>query len=228
MEAGVSDASPQIDEEAPWRLGWQAALLLGVVTLVLGLIVAFHPTTSLTVIMVLLGVLLLVAGAFHIVRAFAAGEEHRVWRVIAGLLCVVTGVVMIRHLQLSLAVIALFIGFTWIVQGLLALFEAMSGRRSGVVGWAVLFGAISVIAGIVVVSVPISSITALAVLTGIWFIVMGIMEIVGALVFRHEMRKAEEAGPVNVPGQRAASSAPDSAVPGSATGSSAAGRQASG
>jgi uncharacterized membrane protein HdeD (DUF308 family) len=227
MESEVVVTS--IDDEAPWKLGWQAALLLGVITLILGLIVAFHPTTSLAVIMVLLGILLLILGVFHIVHAFSAGEEHRVWRAISGLLCVVVGVVMIRHLQLSLAAIGLLIGFTWIVQGVLALFEAMTGRRTGSVGWAVFFGLVSLIAGVVVVSVPVSSITALAILTGIWFIVMGIMEIIGALVFRHEMNKQEkEARAVNVPGQRAASSAADTAGPDSTTGSSAAGRQTTG
>ncbi len=52
-------------------------------------------------------------------------------------------------------------------------------------GWSIFFGVISLIAGIVVISAPIASITTLAVLMGIWFIVMGVMEMFGAFAFRH-------------------------------------------
>ena len=40
-------------------------------------------------------------------------------------------------------------------------------------GWSIFFGVISLIAGIVVISAPIASITTLAILMGIWFMVMG-------------------------------------------------------
>ena len=40
--------------------GWQATIVVGVITLILGLIVTFHPSGSLNVIAVLLGVLLIV------------------------------------------------------------------------------------------------------------------------------------------------------------------------
>ena len=47
---------------------------------------------------------------------------------------------------------------------------------------------VSVIAGIVVASTPASSLNVLAVLLGIWFVIMGIFEIIGALILRHELR----------------------------------------
>jgi uncharacterized membrane protein HdeD (DUF308 family) len=52
---------------------------------------------------------------------FDPGELHRVWLGIAGPLFIVLGVVLIRHLHLTRALIGLLIGITWIVQGLAAL-----------------------------------------------------------------------------------------------------------
>ena len=49
---------------------WQATLFLGVVTLILGLIVALHPSGSLNVIAVLLGILMILSGLFHLIRVF--------------------------------------------------------------------------------------------------------------------------------------------------------------
>ena len=59
--------------------GWQAMVFVGVVTVILGLIVALHPSGSLNVIAVLLGVLLVISGIFDWVRVFDSSEPHRVW-----------------------------------------------------------------------------------------------------------------------------------------------------
>src|SRR5215813_8777151 len=133
---------------------WQTALFLGVATFVLGLIVSLHPSGSVDVIAVLLGVLTILSGVFHLIRVFDREEPHRVWLGIAGLLFIVIGVVLIRHLHLTRSIIGLIIG----------------------------------IAGIAVTATPTSSLNVLATVLGIWFIVMGVFEIVGALLLRHALR----------------------------------------
>jgi len=107
--------------------GWQAFVVAGVVTVILGLIIALHPSGSLNVLAVLIGVLLLISGLFYLIRVFDPSEPHRVWLGIAGLLLVVIGVVLIRHLDLTVALVGLVVGITWIVQGLAALVTGLSG-----------------------------------------------------------------------------------------------------
>jgi len=187
-------ASDDYDEE-PTAIGmlagsWKTAIFLGVVTLILGLIVTFHPTTSLNVIAVLLGVLMILSGIFHLIRVFDPRERHRVWLGIAGLLFIVIGVLLIRHLHLTRSIIGLVIGLTWIVQGLVSLIGGISGGVREGRAWWIIFGVVSLIAGIVVVSAPASSLDVLAVLLGIWFVVMGIFEIIGGFLVRHELHKA--------------------------------------
>ena len=188
-----------------WPIGWQASLFAGIVTALLGLLVTVLPTQSLTVITVLLGVLLIISGIYQLVRVFDSGERQRVWHGLAALLFIVIGVVLIRHLHLSFAIIGLVIGITWIVQGISALMSGIAVRGSGATGWLIFFGVISLLGGIVVVSAPVASVTALAVLTGIWFIVMGVMEIVGAFALRgaaHSVARDERGDRTTIPGQR--------------------------
>jgi uncharacterized membrane protein HdeD (DUF308 family) len=206
-------------------LDWRAAFVVGLLTFVLGIIVAVLPGVSLAVIAVLLGVLVIFSGIYNVVEAFRGAEQGRVWRGIAGVVFIVAGLVLIRHLHLSLALIGLVIGLTWVVQGLAALIAGISGgpTRMGT-GWAIFFGVISLIAGIVVISAPIASITTLAVLMGIWFIVMGLMEMFGAFAFRHAVRSTaadidhDMGGDVSVPGQRARDGAGDASPDSTATG----------
>jgi uncharacterized membrane protein HdeD (DUF308 family) len=124
------------DQETPLELiaatTWQTTLFLGVVTVILGLIVSFHPSGSLNVIAVLVGILMIISGIFDLIRVFDDAEQHRVWLGIAGLLYVVIGVVLIRHLHLTVAFIGLLVGLTWIVQGLSAPVRGVAGGSSSV------------------------------------------------------------------------------------------------
>src|SRR5215471_10037590 len=170
---------------------WQTAMFLGAVTVILGLIVTLHPTTSLNVIAVLLGILMILSGIFHLIRVFDPREPHRVWLGIAGLLFIVIGVVLIRHLHLTRSLIGLIIGITWIVQGLAALIGGISGGVREGRAWWIFFGVVSLIAGIVVAVTPSSSLNVFATLLGIWFMVMGVFEIIGGLLLRHAVRAKE-------------------------------------
>ncbi|HUD78060.1 MAG TPA: DUF308 domain-containing protein [Streptosporangiaceae bacterium] len=172
--------------------GWQPTLILGVLTLILGLVVSFHPTGSLNVVAVLLGVLMILSGIFHLLRVFSRDEQHRVWLGITGLMFVVVGVLLIRHLHLTRAIVGLVIGITWIVQGLTALIGGIAGDVREGKAWWIAFGAVSLIAGIVVTVTPASSLTFLAVLLGIWFIIMGIFEIIAGLMLRRVLKDAAE------------------------------------
>jgi len=170
---------------------WQSTLVVGVLTLILGIIVSFHPTGSLNVVAVLFGVLMILSGIFHLIRVFDPEELNRVWAGISGLLFIVIGVILIRHLHLTRALIGLFIGITWIVQGLGAIIGGAAGGARGGRGWWIAFGLVSIVAGIVVVATPTSSLNVLAELLGIWFIIMGIFEIAGGFMLRRALRTTQ-------------------------------------
>jgi uncharacterized membrane protein HdeD (DUF308 family) len=168
---------------------WQATLILGLVTIVLGVIVTAHPNGSLRVTAVLIGIAAMISGLFQLIRAADRAAQHRLWLGICGLVFIALGVVLIRHLHLTLALIGLLVGLSWIVQGIAGLMSAFCGPREGAVWWAV-FGSLSLIAGIAVTASPLSSVTVLAVLVGIWLLVIGLLEIVAGLILQHELAVA--------------------------------------
>jgi uncharacterized membrane protein HdeD (DUF308 family) len=172
---------------------WQATIAVGAVTLILGIIVSFHPSGSLNVVAILLGVLMIISGIFHLARIFGRMEAHRVWLGISGLLLIVIGLVLIRHLHLTTALIGLYVGLTWVVQGVTALIAGLAGGTGEGRAWWIAFGALSVIAGIVVTATPVGSVTVLAVLLGVWFIVIGFFEIIAGIMLRRTVNTAEAA-----------------------------------
>jgi uncharacterized membrane protein HdeD (DUF308 family) len=193
---------------AAWA--WQVTLVIGLVTLALGIVVASNPSASLNLIAVLLGITLLITGIFHLVRAFTGDEGHRVWPGIAGLLLIVVGVALIRHLNLTVALIGLLVGISWIAEGVSALAVGFSRDATEGQGWWIFFGIISLIGGIVVAASPVTTVTALAVLLGIWFIVQGALMIVAALMLRRAVNKPQA---TRVPGPRSPDSPPSRRMP---------------
>jgi len=170
---------------------WQATVVLGVITVTLGLIVTFYPSATLNAIAALFGLLLILSGIFHLIRVFGGSEAHRVWMGISGLLLLVIGVVMLRHLHLTVALVGLIIGITWIVQGVTALIVSFAGGAREGRGWWIFFGIFSLVGGIVITALPTESVKVLAVLIGIWFIIQGLFEIAGGLRIRQEARREQ-------------------------------------
>jgi uncharacterized membrane protein HdeD (DUF308 family) len=174
----------------PTKLAWQLQLLAGAITLVLGIVLTAHPTGSLNVVAIVLGIALVVSAVFHFIRMLDHDEQHRVWIGVAGVIELVVGVVLIRHLGLTRALIGLFIGISWIIQGVVALFAGVLGQPGRSRVWPILFGLISIVAGAIVVAIPGGSVTVLMTIFGIWLIVMGGLEIVLGLVVRSEAKQA--------------------------------------
>ena len=60
-------------------------------------------------------------------------------------------------------------------------------------GWYAVLGIISVIAGFVVLAWPFDSIVVLAVVTGVWLVVIGVVQVVQAFQIRNDAKTVREA-----------------------------------
>lgn len=163
--------------------GWPFAY--GILTLLVGVVVLVWPDRTVEVVAVLFGLQLIVAGVFRFVGAIAAegeGGGTRVLLALLGVLSFIAGLYALRHLLVTILALALILGIFWIVNGAIEIFAALSDDAMPSRGWTVLMGLISVAAGIVVLVWPDISLVTLAVVLGIWLLVLGLMEIV--LAFR--------------------------------------------
>jgi uncharacterized membrane protein HdeD (DUF308 family) len=73
---------------------------------------------------------------------------------------------------------------------------AISYKELPARGWYVVLGVLSVIAGVVVLVWPWDSIVVLTLVTGVWLVVMGIIEIVQGFQMRNDSKTLREAGNV--------------------------------
>lgn len=171
------------------RLGrhWGWFLAFGVITLAAGAAVLAWPGPTLLVIAVLFGIQLIVTGIFRFVAAFASDDVTggtRVLLAVLGMLSLIIGLYAVRHVLITLIALALLLGIFWTASGVVELFTALSHREMRGRGWTALTGALSIIAGIVVLAYPGISLLTLAVVAGVWLLVLGVMELARAFQLR--------------------------------------------
>ena len=87
--------------------------------------------------------------------------------------------------------LTLWIGIRFIFQGVSSSALAISLPKMPDRGWYIFLGVLTVIAGMVVLVWPISSIVVLAIFAGAWLVVIGAIEIVWALSARSTAKKVE-------------------------------------
>jgi uncharacterized membrane protein HdeD (DUF308 family) len=172
------------------RSTWQLLLLVGILTVALGVIVLAWPGKTLVVAGVLFGIYLVVSGVGYVFAAFGAhtGAVMRVLTLLGGIVSVVLGVFCFRDKLESILLLALWIGIGWLFRGMTLLAAALSFDHLPARGWQALAGVITIVGGGVLIVYPFDSIAILTLVAGCWLIAIGIVDVVSAFQVRHRLR----------------------------------------
>jgi uncharacterized membrane protein HdeD (DUF308 family) len=197
MYPGAAVPPDQIDAppaaagpDAAEKLAWWLALAAAVLGVVVGVLMVVWPEATLKVLAVLFGVWLLLHGIVRIVEAITGrgeGGGRRAILGVIGVVFVIAGVIALRNLLVSLAVLATIIGLMWLIGGIVELVTAFVGPGGGIRIWRAVLGAFSVIAAVVVLVWPDLTLLTLVYLTAAWLIVMGLIQVVMVIAARRAL-----------------------------------------
>ncbi len=173
------------------RSAWQVLLTAGLVAVALGVCLLVWPKASLLVVAVLFGIYLLVSGVFQLAGAFGTHVPGhlRVLSFVTGALSVLLGLICFRGPAQSLLLLALWIGFGWLLRGIMLTAVALSHPELPARGWQVFLGIITLLGGIVLIVEPFRSIATLTLIAGIWLVVLGVVEVVHGIQLRSRISR---------------------------------------
>lgn len=157
--------------------------ITGVIGLILGVMVLVWPGATLVGIGILFGLYFVISGVIRAgVGIFAHGLSAglRALDIILGLLLIVGGVVALKNIALTLVLLTAVVGIGWIIEGIVALVE---GGRSPSRALTVTLGILSVIAGLVLLVLPVASIAVMVFYGGIALVILSVVQIVRAFTF---------------------------------------------
>ena len=156
----------------------------GMITVGLGIVVLIWPTRTLSIVAVLIGVQLLVAGIVQVILALIPRppDGSRFVPAVLGALAFLAGLLALRAATgpavSTLLAIPLVIGSWWIVSGVLSLIGGLTGGDDRTRTWAIVVGPLTFAAGAVVLSQPGLALPTLVFIVGFWFLVQGVLTIV--------------------------------------------------
>ncbi|BDD81388.1 hypothetical protein TPB0596_11510 [Tsukamurella pulmonis] len=171
---------------------WQAILAMGVLSIVLGIIIAAWPGPTTLVVGILFGIFLLISGAYQVIAGLIGETQHRVLTVISGALALILGVSAFRDdVVNSVAILGIWIGVSWIFQGVTSITIGISDKQLPNRVWVVLLGLLSLVGGAVLIAYPFS-VEVLVLVAGIWAVALGVVQVISAFQLRSTAKKVQQ------------------------------------
>jgi uncharacterized membrane protein HdeD (DUF308 family) len=165
------------------------AMAAGGLTATLGALVVIDPGTSLIVVAMLVGAELVVSGIYHLLsKAKSDVRSASTLSLATGVAAIVAGFILLTHVALTLLLIPLVVGALWITLGAVECASGARTIREGQTAWPLVTGLLGVVAGLVVIVWPVSSLITLTLLLGIWIFVRGITRMIFAANQRRQLR----------------------------------------
>ncbi|MFJ4225077.1 HdeD family acid-resistance protein [Microbacterium sp. NPDC089695] len=169
----------------------------GVLALIAGIVLLVWPVKSAVIVTGIFAAYLVVAGLVYIglgIFSSKKGGWARVGHIALGLLYIVAGIIAFANLGVAAAtlafVVVIFIGISWIVDGVVSL--TLLGSDGSRV-WTLLYALLSIIAGIIVLFSPLYAAAVLWLFLGISLVVLGIVQIVRAITIGRDAKTVASA-----------------------------------
>jgi uncharacterized membrane protein HdeD (DUF308 family) len=173
-----------------------AAILSGLLAVVLGVVILVWPQPSVAAAAVLFGVYLVTSGVALVFLAFRlpTSAGSRFLNFITGVASVALGILAFRHFGEGYAILllAIWVAAGFVIRGVFVTASAISVPQFPGRGWAIFFGFVSIVAGFVMLAYPFDSIETLALVAGAWLTILGAMEVIAGFGMRSDMKKFEK------------------------------------
>jgi uncharacterized membrane protein HdeD (DUF308 family) len=158
--------------------GWQGSC--GVLLIVLGFLAVLMPAVAALATAIVFAWLLILSGGFEVAHAIQTRAQRGFgWKLASGLLTLVLGLALLVMPVAGVASLALLVGSVLLVSGVARLMLAWRMRPSRGWGWVMFDGSLSVVlAVLIVVGWPGSSLAIIGLLTGFTLISSGVWRIV--------------------------------------------------
>lgn len=173
------------------RKTWWILLIQGIAAVLIGLMLLRKPGSTLLAVAIFLGAYWLVGGIFDIIGAFTRrnGDRHWLWSLVGGSLGVLAGILLISQPLMGAVALpvlmAVFIGVGAIVSGIFNIIWAIRVRDEiEGEGWIIVWGVVSAVLGLWVLTSPFISAVALVWVAAIFAIVGGLVMIVTSIRLR--------------------------------------------
>ncbi len=181
---------------------WWLLLVLGILIFAAGIVVFCYPAESYVALSVLFGVLLLLSGVSELVVSLGSRNYFmmRGYSMVGAILDILLGIFLCSYPQVTLVVLPIVLGI-WLLYHsfmIIGFGGDLSSFRLPGSGWTIFGGVMMLVLGLLMVIMPLTvGVAAIAAVTGVAFVVTGVLVIALSLKLRnlHESVHRKYPGP---------------------------------
>jgi uncharacterized membrane protein HdeD (DUF308 family) len=159
--------------------GRGAAVWLGVLIALAGVVLLAWPGPTTVVLVRWLGLAIVVYGVHELVNAFGGGGGSRVWSGIIGVVAIIGGLSIFLTPIISAITVGLVIGWYWLIGGVIGIVGALIEPGNRLIR--LLVAVVSLLAGVAVIAQPGLSLVTLVWFSGAWMVAAGLIMVASAL-----------------------------------------------
>jgi len=127
------------------------SIALSILLIICGLLAIMLPVAMSFGVIILVAWLLIIGGVVQFVHAFSCkGIGHIVWKLLVAVCYVITGIYLRIHPLIGVATLTLVLAVFLAAEGLVDIFGYISTRKSGVSGWLLFDGIITLLLGVMI------------------------------------------------------------------------------
>jgi uncharacterized membrane protein HdeD (DUF308 family) len=170
------------DPVAQAAKNWWLFLILGLVSVIAGILAIVYPDITLLALGLFAGISLLMIGIMEIVEAIAGSPDSRALTAIVGVLSLLAGLVCLRRPGESLLALVIVLGFWLIVEGVVKFIRSFSELEDRAL--IMMLAILDIVLGILILALPDLSLVTLAILFAISLLARGVFAMITAFRLR--------------------------------------------
>ncbi len=171
------------------------SLLLSILLIVCGVLAIFLPIEMSFGVVIVISWLLMIHGVVQFVHAIRTDVGHKLWKITVAVFYVLAGIYLRLNPGIGLAALTLMLIIFFVAQGFTDIFAYLATRKSGVSGWLLLDGFITLVLGVMLwLHWPSGSLWVVGTLVGVNMIMSGVTRLMLTLAVRRALKtKAQPA-----------------------------------
>ena len=179
-----------------YKNAWWMLLLRGIFLVLFGILFATWPGAAVFTFIIFFGAFALVHGLMGVIGSIANRKDNEDWWLVLleGVVSIIIGIMTFTWPGLTGLVLAYFIAAWAVIMGILRIYGAIKLRKAIEGEWLLIIGGIiSLLFGIFVFARPLAGALAIALIIGVYAIVLGLLSILLSFRVKSWQKKMEGA-----------------------------------
>ena len=169
------------------------SIFLSILLIVCGFLAILLPLEMSLGVVIVIAWLLMISGVFQFIHAFQSkGVGSTIWKILVALAYFITGLFLRMELRIGLAALTLALAGFLLAQGLISIIFYIRTRKTGVTGWVLFDGIVTLLLGWMIWRHwPNGSLAVIGILVGINMIMTGTTRLMLSLAVRRALKAIE-------------------------------------